>query len=816
MIELTRASFQYENSDRGVQDISLSVKGGECVVLTGLSGCGKTTVTRLVNGLAPSYYPGVFSGSVRIDGKDISRLSTWEIGRLVGSVFQDPKSQFFSSELAGEVAFPCENYGLSAREIRARTDAAIETLKLSHLKDRAVDVLSSGEKQRAAIASVYAMKPKVFVCDEPTANLDAAGTRQLAQTLRQLKEQGFTLLLAEHRIDWLMGIADRFLYLRDGRIAAEYTPKDLLLLPEADILGMGLRSPHEEKILPAPSVLDESPAVLKTAGLSKRIRKEVIFEDISLSVPKGGVTAITGQNGAGKTTLAQILCGLAKQTRGHILIDGKKARAAARRREIYYCGNDTSTQFFTASVAEELLLNTELTEENKDRARHLLKELGLYEYRDAHPSALSGGQKQRLAIACAIFSGRRILILDEPTSGLDGQNMRLIAERLKSEAQHGRTILVITHDRELIESCCDDIVEVEKRSSWNRQGTLWDIHAERIVFRPCRQLDRDGRALVRAFLHPNGAAVESGDLPHQREPQPHTAVFAAAGLVHPEEGLEDTALILLRDAAAGVGNANDALFLPLCKLDPHRAAWAVVFDGVLRQVKEQTVDQRVAASQGAVALRFQRDASLLRQRRKVCEDFLNHWDKLNLLVPRHLLQIAHLQQRLGHLRQPLRLLAQKREELRRLRPHIGMLCGKQLQLRLHQRQRRAQLVGGVAGELPLGGKGVVQPLQHLVEGVTELPEFRQHILIDPHIRQIVQLHLLHLRGKAAQGIEGVSADEIGQNTAEQRYRRRDVPIGGAEAPLRPIDDDGQLLAGSDELRIKARRSAIIQDHRAAL
>ncbi len=300
MIELTHASFQYENSDRGVQDISILVKSGECVVLTGLSGCGKTTVTRLVNGLAPSYYPGVFSGSVRIDGKDISRLSTWEIGRLVGSVFQDPKSQFFSSELAGEVAFPCENYGLSAREIRERTDAAIEALQLSHLKDRAVDALSSGEKQRAAIASVYAMKPKVFVCDEPTANLDAAGTRQLAQTLRQLKEQGFTLLIAEHRIDWLMGIADRFLYLRDGRIAAEYTPEDLLILPEADILGMGLRSPHEGKSLPAPSVLDESPAVLKTAGLSKRIRKEVIFEDISLSVPEGKVTAITGQNGAGE------------------------------------------------------------------------------------------------------------------------------------------------------------------------------------------------------------------------------------------------------------------------------------------------------------------------------------------------------------------------------------------------------------------------------------------------------------------------------------------------------------------------------------
>ena len=129
----------------------------------------------------------------------------------------------------------------------------------------------------------------------------------------------------------------------------------IIFFNQESVLGMGLRSPHEGKSLPAPSVLGESPAVLKTAGLSKRIRKEVIFEDISLSVPKGGVTAITGQNGAGKTTLAQILCGLARQTRGHILIDRKKARAAVRRREIYYCGNDTSTQFFTASVAEELL-----------------------------------------------------------------------------------------------------------------------------------------------------------------------------------------------------------------------------------------------------------------------------------------------------------------------------------------------------------------------------------------------------------------------------------------------------------------------------
>ena len=186
-----------------------------------------------------------------------------------------------------------------------------------------------------------------------------------------------------------------------------------------------------------------------------------------------------------------------------------------------------------------------------------------------------------------------------------------------------------------------------------------------------------------------------------------------------------------------------------------------------------------------------------------------------MLVPRHLPQIAHFQQRSGHLGQPLRLLPLKGKKLHRLWPHIGMLRGKQLQLRLHQRQRRAQLVGSVAGELPLGGKGGIQPLQHLVEGAAELPELRNSVFIDPHIGKIVQLHLLHLRGKAAQGLESASADEIGEDAAEQRYRRRDVPVGGAEAPLHPIDDDDQLLVGRYELRVKARRSAIIQDHRAA-
>ncbi len=166
MIELKNVSFQYEGSEEGVWDVNLSIEQGECVVLTGVSGCGKTTLTRLMNGLAPSYFAGSLSGSICIDDRAITGMAAWEIGKTVGSVFQNPKSQFFSSELAGEVAFGCENYGLPREEIQKRTDESIETFSLSSVRKRPLDVLSSGEKQRVAIASVYAARPKVFVCDE--------------------------------------------------------------------------------------------------------------------------------------------------------------------------------------------------------------------------------------------------------------------------------------------------------------------------------------------------------------------------------------------------------------------------------------------------------------------------------------------------------------------------------------------------------------------------------------------------------------------------------------------------------------------------
>ena len=455
MIALKNVSFQYKGCEEGVRGIDLTVHDGECVVLTGSSGGGKTTLTRLINGLAPSYYPGTKKGDLLINDTEIASLSTWRIGQEIGSVFQDPKSQFFSSELAGEVAFACENYGMVKQEIRERADEAIASFGLEELRSRSLDVLSSGEKQRVAVASVYALRPHTYVCDEPTANLDIGGVTRLADILRKLKDEGNTLIIAEHRLAWLSGIADRFVYVSEGTIQWEKTPAQMRELSDEKRKRYGLREITETAVsLPklSTNIREEH---FFCRDLTCRRKKTLIFENMNLSLPAGKITALTGKNGAGKTTLAMTLAGLQKQSSGEISIGGKSLSAGKRRKAVWYSSNDTGTQFFTTSVTDELLLHSDASPGRLERARALLKTLGLYAYKDAHPAALSGGQKQRLSIACGLLSGREILLFDEPTSGLDGGNMRKIAAVLTAAAAEGKTIGVITHDNELMQACCD-------------------------------------------------------------------------------------------------------------------------------------------------------------------------------------------------------------------------------------------------------------------------------------------------------------------------------------------------------------------------
>lgn len=467
MIEIKNLCFTYSDCKKGVQSIDLTISDGECVVLTGPSGGGKTTLTRLINGLAPNLYPGSLAGSILIDGQPLWELPGWAIGRQIGSVFQDPKSQFFSSELRGEVAFACENYGLSKSEIRIRTDGAINAFSLNRLQDQSLDVLSSGEKQRVAIASVYALSPTIYVCDEPASNLDDEGAERLAAALRKLKADGCTLIIAEHRLSWLSGIADRFIYINHGSIQWEQTAAQMNRISSEQRRANGLRELIKAEInkLSAPG---GNTAALCAKNLCCRRKRTEIFVDFNFSLYPGQITALTGHNGAGKTSLALTLAGLWRESGGIVEIDGARHSAKQRRRRIWYSSNDTGTQFFTNSVTEELLLNADRSPERIDRARKLLKQLGLYEYKDVHPASLSGGQKQRLSIACGVLSDRSILIFDEPTSGLDGGNMEIIADILRSEAKQKRTILIITHDMELMRRCCDCAINMDADRKYQR------------------------------------------------------------------------------------------------------------------------------------------------------------------------------------------------------------------------------------------------------------------------------------------------------------------------------------------------------------
>lgn len=465
MIELRNVSFSYDGGKECIRDVNLKIEDNECVVLMGCSGNGKTTLTRLINGLAPAYYTGKLTGEILIDGRSVCNVPQWQRARMTGSVFQDPKSQFFSSELAGEIAFACENIGLPTEEVRARTDGMIREMALEHLVDTPIDRLSSGEKQKTAIASVRTLSPNIYVFDEPSANLDVEAASQLAEWLAGLKALGHTLVIAEHRLHYLADIADRFFYIENGRQVKSYTKAELSALSDTERIKMGIRSLQKLSFpkLSPPAVSSQNHAAVELNHIVYRVKEKEILIGAALCACPGQIVAVTGKNGAGKTTLAKIMCGLLKETEGRVCFFGKPIKARYRWKRTWYSANDTNTQFFTESVEKEVLLLSPQTPDTIEHAREVLKAFSLYEYKDRHPATLSGGEKQLLSLACGLLSNRGILILDEPTSGLDGRNMRHISDALKYAAAQGKTIFVITHDSELARMCCTHVYQLDEQ-----------------------------------------------------------------------------------------------------------------------------------------------------------------------------------------------------------------------------------------------------------------------------------------------------------------------------------------------------------------
>lgn len=481
MIHFQNVTYRYANTDRdAVQNICLEVEPGQLKVVTGASGCGKTTLMRLANGLAPQVYGGTLSGTITVAGKDVPHTPVAALSESIGTLFQDPEENFFALAVGDEIGFALRARGVALAEIDQRVERAATRLGLTNLLEQDIHALSEGQKQKVGLADILALGPKVLILDEPSANLDPKATDSLAQTLVQLKNDGCAILVVDHRLYWLKDAADAVIVMQEGRIQTEgpfSLLEDTALRARYGLRSASVADPRQS--LPrVPVVFDgeqnDDHAVFAAQHLSFAYKNgKTIFDNVSFAVPSG-ITALIGKNGTGKTTLARILTGLNHPQHGTFTVRGARLDKAALMPHTGLVLQNADHQLQMRTVREELqsaviarkmaqkrasgswltLLRRErLTQKEIDFVEDLLDRLRLKPLAERHPQSLSGGEKQRVVIGCALAKNPAILILDEPTSGLDGANMETIASLLHDEAVQGRAVFLITHDLELLSAC---------------------------------------------------------------------------------------------------------------------------------------------------------------------------------------------------------------------------------------------------------------------------------------------------------------------------------------------------------------------------
>lgn len=443
MILLKDVSYEWEDGRTALKNINLEIKKGEFVLISGKSGSGKSTLGSVMNGLIPHYYKGKMQGEAFASGKDISKLSLHEIGHIVGTVFQDPRSQFFTTTTDEEIAFGLQTICKSRDKIKQRVEEVYAEL---------------------AIASIYAMNPKVLILDEPSANLDMKATFDLFLILEKLKKKGTTVVLIEHRLYYVKSLFDRFLLVKDGEIAQDLSREEVIHLEgefwdENGLRTLELKEYRISEKKDSYQLNDESisgkdlkfcfPNVAKDG----KKQKQYILNHLDFNMECGIAIGLIGLNGTGKTTFARVISGLEKIKEGTIWAEKDKE---LNRKDLmymsYFVFQDSDYQLFSESVLDEMLLgiSSKDKKENTQKAKSILNVLGLDKYIDKHPFALSRGEKQRLTIACGMMKRAKVFIYDEPTSGCDKDSMLSVAKLIEEQLKNGTTVLVISHDFEFL------------------------------------------------------------------------------------------------------------------------------------------------------------------------------------------------------------------------------------------------------------------------------------------------------------------------------------------------------------------------------
>ncbi|GAU75841.1 ABC transporter ATP-binding protein [Fusibacter sp. 3D3] len=461
MIVFDNVSFKYEGSEtHSISKVNFKINQGELVVITGRSGCGKSTITRCINGLVPKYFEGEFQGKVMIENVDMDTLPIHLISEKVGSVFQDPRSQFFTVDTLSELAFTCENFGVQRAEISKRIETATRCMGIEHLIGKSIFKLSSGEKQKLAIASVHTLQSKILVLDEPSSNLDYQSIERLKDVLKRLKAQGYTIIISEHRLYYLKELLDKVLYFDEGVLKEQFTQVEFLKLSNDALMNRGLRSMmlFRNPIRGKP-VLEDAKEVMKLDRVAFSYKKyNRILENISFKCCEGEVVGLIGNNGVGKTTLGRLLSGVYREKAGSVFFKERATSYRKRREHVSFVMQDADYQLFTESVEKELSIGNEKVSDIEVKVENALTALDLLKFKENHPAALSGGQKQRVTIGLSLVKASCVVIMDEPTSGLDRFNMERVCKSVTDLAMAGKAVILITHDYEFITNVCNRII----------------------------------------------------------------------------------------------------------------------------------------------------------------------------------------------------------------------------------------------------------------------------------------------------------------------------------------------------------------------
>ena len=494
MIHFDHLAYTYPDSSQpALADVTLHIAEGEFVLVAGPSGAGKSTLLRCLNGLVPHFTGGTLSGSVAVADHNPVAEGPQVLSRLVGFVFQDPEAQFVLDRVEDEIAFALENGAIPPTEMRVRIEEVLNLLDLAPLRDRPLETLSGGEKQRVAIAAALAFRPRILVLDEPTSQLDPQSAEDVLRALVRLNcDRGLTIVLVEHRLERILPHADHLIYLPpppiggDSRGVLSGLPRHVLhqmnLTPPLVTLGKelgwkplpftvkeGHRFAAKSQILnPKPQVSEKQSVIRYSLFVIRNLHfaydQEDILRGINLEVAPGELVALMGRNGSGKTTLLKCIVGLLRPQQGEITLESEsliKQETASICQSVGYLPQEPDDLLFADTVAEELVVtlrNHGLLDSPPIAPADLLARLGLSSLAASYPRDLSVGQRQRVALGAVTVTRPRLLLLDEPTRGLDYFAKRELVRLLREWQAEGVGVLLVTHDVELVAQAADRVV----------------------------------------------------------------------------------------------------------------------------------------------------------------------------------------------------------------------------------------------------------------------------------------------------------------------------------------------------------------------